>query len=215
MSDNLRRYRAIRDVLAPWYPIQPQGHLARPLPTLAALLSGIGASTRTPLPTIAPHVPDGTKAESRGQHCSRWLGNDHLLEEGSFLPYADLLLRHWALQTVGLGMEGCGVGRGGVALRLHVGYKGRALPLTWRVRQGPQGHCPEDLHGAVVELVSGVLPEGAQVVWRGDGACDGTRLPHTVQDESIHLKRDSPMASTTEHSDTFSLPRSRQCTDMG
>jgi hypothetical protein len=49
------------------------------------------------------------------------------------------------------------------------------------VRQGPKGHFPEDLHIALVELVSGLIPEGAQVVLLGDGAFDGTRLQHTVQ----------------------------------
>ena len=94
MSDNLRRYRAIRDALAQWYPIQPQGNLARPLHTLAALISGIVASKSTQLPNSAPHVPDGTKAASRLKPFSRWLGNDNLVEEGYFLPSVDLLLRH-------------------------------------------------------------------------------------------------------------------------
>jgi hypothetical protein len=41
MSDNLRRYRAIRDALQQWYPGQPTGTVARHLTTLAALMSGI------------------------------------------------------------------------------------------------------------------------------------------------------------------------------
>jgi len=40
MSDNLRRYRAIRDVLTQCYPGQLSGTVARPLITLAALISG-------------------------------------------------------------------------------------------------------------------------------------------------------------------------------
>ena len=91
------------------------------------------------------------------------------------------MLRHFALQTLVLVMDGSVAGRGCMALMIHVVYKGRALPLAWRVRQGPKGHCPEDLHIALVELVSGLIPEGAPVVLRGDGACDGTRLQHTVQ----------------------------------
>src|SRR6266850_36645 len=62
-------------------------------------------------------------------------------------------------------MDGSVVGRGCLALMIHVVYKGRALPLAWRVRQGPKGHCPEDLHIAMVELVSGLVPEGASVVF--------------------------------------------------
>src|SRR5216684_2792531 len=85
------------------------------------------------------------------------------------------------LHTLAMLISGI-VGSGCVALMLHVVYKGRALPLTWRVRQGPKGHFPEDLHIALVELVSGLIPEGAQVVFLGDGAFDGTRLQQTVQD---------------------------------
>ena len=86
MSDNLRRYRALRDALVPWYPTQPHGNLARHLHTLAALLSGIVARKSTQLPNLATHVPDGTKVESRVTRFSRWVDNDHLVEEAYFLP---------------------------------------------------------------------------------------------------------------------------------
>jgi hypothetical protein len=148
---------------------------------LAALISGIVGSKSTQLPTIAAKVPNGTKPESRVKRFARWFDNDHILEEVYFLPYADILLRHFALQTLVLVMDGSVAGRGCNALMLHVVYKGRALPLAWQVRQGPKGHFPEDLHIALVELVSGLIPEGAPVVLLGDGEFDGTRLQHTVQ----------------------------------
>ena len=87
-----------------------------------------------------------------------------------------------ALQTLVLVMDGSVVGRGCIALMIHVVYKGRALPLAWLVRQGKKGHFPEDLPIAVVEQVQDLLPLGAQVVVLGDGACDGTTLQHTVQE---------------------------------
>ena len=96
-----------------------------------------------------------------------------------FLPYAEILLAHLALETLVLVMDGSVVGRNCTALMIHVIYKGRALPLAWRVRQGPKGHFPEDLHIALVELIRACLPEGTQVVLLGDGECDGTTLPAT------------------------------------
>jgi len=179
MSANLRRYRAIRQALAQCYPTSSQGNCARHLNTLAALISGIVGSKSTQLPQIATKVPAGTKPESRVKRFARWCDNAHLLEEVYFLPYAAVWRCHLALQTVVLVMDGSVVGRGGNALMLPVVYKGRALPLAWRVRQGQKGHCPEDLHLALVELVSGLIPEGTQVVCLGDGAFDGTRLQHT------------------------------------
>jgi hypothetical protein len=148
--------------------------------TLAALISGIVGSKSTQLPHVAAHVPNGTKPESRVKRFARWVDNVHILEELYFLPYAEVLLQHLALQTVVLVMDGSGVGRGCTALMIHAVYKGRALPLAWRVRQGPKGHFPEDLHIAVVELISEVIPEGAKVVFLGDGEFDGTTLQATL-----------------------------------
>src|SRR5262244_1222041 len=150
MSDNLRRYRAIRDALTHAYPTPPTGNFARRLQTLAALISGIVGGKSTQLPHIAAKVPDGTKPESRVKRFTRWLDNERILEEIYFLPYAERLLTHLALETLVLVMDGSVVGRGCMALMLHVVYKGRALPLVWRVRQSPKGHCPEELHIAMV-----------------------------------------------------------------
>jgi Transposase DDE domain len=182
MSDNLRRYRAIRDALTQGYPGQPTGIVARHVTTLAALISGIVGSKSTQLPSVATKIPDGTKPESRVKRLTRWLDNDRILEEVYFLPYVDLLLTQLALETLVLVMDGSVVGRGCLALMLHVVYKGRALPLAWRVRQSPKGHCPEELHVAIVALVSTMIPEGAKVVLLGDGECDGTTLQDTLSE---------------------------------
>src|SRR6266478_2745251 len=171
MRDNLRRYHAIRQALAQCYPTASQGNFARHLNTLAALISGIVGSKSTHLPHIATKVPDGTKPESRVKRFARWCDNAHILEEVYFLPYAEVLLRHLALQTLVLVMDGSSVGRGCTALMIHVIYQGRALPLAWRVRQAPKGHFPADLHIALVELVSPLIPEGTKVVFLGDGSC--------------------------------------------
>src|SRR2546427_1427681 len=182
MSDNLRRYRAICQALKQAYPVAPQGNLARHLTTLAALISGIVGSRSTQLPTIATKVPDGTKPESRVKRFARWLGNDDILEEVYFLPYAAILLSHLAVETLVLVMDGSVVGRGCNALMIHVIYQGRARPLAWRVRQGPKGHFPEALHIAMVELMREVIPAGAKVVFLGGGEFDGTALQATLNE---------------------------------
>ena len=94
MSDNLRRYRAIRDALTQGYPGQPTGTVARHLTTLAAFISGIVGSKSTPLPSVATTIPDGTQIESRGKRLTRWLDHARILEEMSFFPYAEIVLAH-------------------------------------------------------------------------------------------------------------------------
>src|SRR5262245_24613457 len=182
MSDNLRQYRAIREALIQGYPGKPQGRCVRHLATLAALISGIVASKSTQLPKIATKVPERTKPESRVKRFARWVENTGITTEGYFVPYAEMLLAHLALQTLVLIIDGSVVGRGCVALMIHVVYKGRALPLAWVVRRGKKGHFPEALHIALMEQVQELIPPGARVVVLGDGECDGTDLQHMLQE---------------------------------
>jgi hypothetical protein len=152
------------------------------LTTLAALISGIVASKHTQLPHIAATVPDGTQAESRVKRFARWVENDASTAEVYCLPYAAVLLAHLAWQRLVLVIDGSARGRGGVALMMPVVYKGRALPLAWLVREGKQGHFPENLHSALVEQVQEVIPLGASVVLLGEGECDGRALQPTREE---------------------------------
>src|SRR2546428_10504189 len=209
MRDNLRRYRAIRNALTQAYPTPPTGHFARHVQTLAALISGIVGSKSTQLPTIATKVPDGTKPESRVKRFTRWVDNERILEEMSFLPYAELLLTYLAVETLVLVMDGSVVGRGCTALMIHVIYKGRALPLAWRARQGPKGHFPEDLHIALVALMRACLPEGTQVVFLGDGEFDGTTLQETLNEAGwFYACGTTPSTEATWEVETISLDTS-------
>ena len=96
MSDNLRRCRAIRDALT---------RLPRHLITLRPSSAASWVARAPTMPHIAAKVPNGTKPESRVKRFARWLDNAHLLEEVYFVPYADVLLRHLAWQTLVLVMD--------------------------------------------------------------------------------------------------------------
>jgi len=96
MSDNLRRYRAIRQALTQCYPGEPSGQMARHVTTLAAFISGIVGSKSSQLPSIATKIPERATPESRVKRLARWVDNKGILEEGYFLPYADILLSHLA-----------------------------------------------------------------------------------------------------------------------
>lgn len=216
MSDNLRRYRAIRNALTHAYPTPPTGRFARHVQTLAALISGIVGSKSTQLPSVAMKIPDGTTPESRVKRFARWVDNDRILEEMYFLPYAETLLTHLALETLVLVMDGSVVGRGCAALMIHVLYKGRALPLAWRVRQGPKGHFPADLHIALVELIQACLPEGTQVVFLGDGEFDGTALQATLNEAGwCYACRTAQSTVATWEGETFRLDTLGACLKPG
>ena len=87
------------------------------------------------------------------------VGEERPYHRGSvFCPLCRGLVDASGVADAGLVMDGSVVGRGCVALMLHVVYKGRALPVAWLVRQGKKGHFPEDLHIALVEQVQELIP---------------------------------------------------------
>jgi hypothetical protein len=113
-------------------------------------------------------------------------------------------------------MDGSVVGRGCVALMLHVIYKGRALPLAWRVRQGPKGHFPEEPHIALVELIGACLPEGSRVVLLGDGEFDGTTLQETLNEAGwFYACRTAQSTVATWAGETFRLDTLGACSKPG
>jgi hypothetical protein len=180
MSDNLRRYRAIKQALKQLYPQEPQGNLARHLDTLAGLISGIVGSKSTNLPHVASKVPNGNKVESRVKQFSRWVSNDNIETEIYFLPYAEDLLASLAMRPLDLVMDGSTVGRGCLALLVSVVYQKRALPLAWLVVKGRKGHFPETSHLALLEQVHAMIPAQAHVTFLGDGEFDGIGLQDTL-----------------------------------
>jgi hypothetical protein len=133
MSDNARRYRAVRTALKQLYPTEPTGNVARHLNTLAGLISGIVGSRRTNFAAIAKKAPDGSKRESRVKRFSRWVDNERIEVETYFLPFAQALLTCLAQWPLVLVRDGSPVGRGCVTLLLSVVYQRRALPIAWIV----------------------------------------------------------------------------------
>jgi hypothetical protein len=103
-------------------------------------------------------------------------------------------------------MDGSGVGDGCSALMIHVLYKGRALPLAWRVRGCPKGHFPQALHIEGVEVIRELIPEGTEVVFLGDGECDGVGLQETLNEAGgLYACRTSTSTTATGQGETFAL----------
>jgi Transposase DDE domain len=173
MSDNLRRYLAIRNALRQWYPANLNGHQSRHLITLAMLISGIVGCQHTHLDKVAAHVPTAAKPPSRTKRFARWVANDAITSSIYSVPFAEVLLASLAHRQLVLVLDGSAVGRGCVALMLSVLYRGRALPVTWIVAQGRKGHFAEQVHLELLQHLVPLLPPQAKVLLLGDGEFDG------------------------------------------
>lgn len=180
MSDNLRRYLAIRDALRQWYPGSLNGHQARHLITLAMLISGIVGSRHTHLDKVATQVPSVAKPTSRAKRFARWVANEAMTSTIYYVPFAEVLLASLAHCPLVLVLDGSAVGRGCVALMLSVLYRGRALPVTWIVAKGAKGHFAEQVHLDLIQHLLPLLPAHAKVVLLGDGEFDGLQFQQLV-----------------------------------
>jgi hypothetical protein len=181
MSDNLKRYRAIKDALRQFYPREAKGHLAQHLNCLAALVSGIVGSKQSQLPLIASKIPGASQPASRAKTCSRWINAERNDYETYFLPFAQELLRQLSQTTLVLIMDSSEVGRKCMTLMVSAVHRGRALPLAWVVYRGNKGHLPEGTHIGLLESVLEILPPASDVVVLGDGEFDGPGLLATIE----------------------------------
>jgi hypothetical protein len=177
MSDTYRRYRAIKQAIMQFYRPRPTGHREKHLNTLVALICGLSGGKHAHLSSIADHAPsNGAKQESLIDRFRCWLKHHRQSVDGWFLPVAQELLQTLAQQPIQLVMDGSVVGRGCIALMLSVVYHGRALPLCWVVVRGKKGHFPETMHQELLAQVQAIMPQGATVIFLGDGEFDGTQL---------------------------------------
>ena len=187
MSDNLRRFRAVRKSLTQLHP-NPSARVTRHLTTLAALISGIVGAKRVALPEVAAKAPDATKPVSRERRFRRFVDNDNISYSIYFTPFIAPLLSTLAqIRPLTIIFDGSIVGRGCVALVASVCYKGRALAIAWLVREGKKGHFPEEMHLELLKQVQALIPPQAEVVFLGDGEFDGTALFEQIQSAAWHF----------------------------
>lgn len=196
MSDNLRRYRAIRDGLRQLYPRKLTGRQAQHLETLARFVSGIVASQRCDLPSVARTIPGQATAcpkrsqqvhESTVKQLTRWLQHPGIDRATYYLPFAKAVVKALAKRGwITFVIDGSEVGRGCRALVVSAVYGHRALPIAWIVEKGGKGHFSDAEHTALLTRVRPMVPAGTKVMLLGDGEFDGIGLLGAVSTWGWH-----------------------------
>lgn len=186
MSDNRRRYRAIRCGLMQIYPKQLSGRMLQHLNVLALFISGIVGSGSTQNRQVAKKAPTGAKVESRIKQLSRWYQNEANCYDVYYLPFIESLLAHLADLPLVISMDGSAIGRGCMTLMVSLIYQKRAIPLIWTVVDRPKGHLAAADHIALLERVQTLLPAEAQVIFLGDGEFDSVGVQRYLTQQQWH-----------------------------
>ncbi len=181
MSDNVRRYRAIKNALLQLQPVVRSGRIEQSLCVLAMFINGIVASKSTHTRAVAKKAPSKAKVTSREKQLSRWYQNERVTYTQYMLPFVRALLQGFTWQSLVLVIDGSEVGRNCVTLMVSLVYRKRAIPLVWIVRRGKKGHFPADTHIELLRTLQSLLPERADVILLGDGEFDSVGLQSFVQ----------------------------------
>ena len=183
MSDNVRRFTAVRTYLRHHYPGTPGKRLSRHLNTIAGLVAGIVAAGSTHLSKVAGRAPDKTKLESRTKRFTRLLQNERITRERFFMPYAQQMIETLSEgQPLLVVFDGSTVGRGCATLMASVLYGKRALPVAWLTRRGKKGHFTAEDHLALLGAVRALVPDQAEVIFLGDGEFDSVALQRALDE---------------------------------
>ena len=177
MSDNVRRFQAVRTALNKYYPQSDSKRHTRHLTTLAAMVAGIVAAGSSHLPKMAQKAPDNTKTESRVKRFTRFIQNQRITYEAFFMPFArDVVVSLSINQPLLVVFDGSALGRGCATLMASVIYGKRALPLVWLVKKGKKGSFSAEDHLCLLEQVRALIPDGTEVIFLGDGEFDSVAL---------------------------------------
>lgn len=141
---------------------------------LSSMVSSILITGRTELEKMALGNPERKKQESKVKQYKRFLMNKNIDIKTYFLPYIIPLLKTLgASGQLVFSIDGSKVGRGCMCLMFSVIYKGRAIPVVWKVYKAKKGHLPQQAHRDLLEELSAVVPDDCRIIITGDGEFDG------------------------------------------
>lgn len=144
-----------------------------------------------------PHIPcRGNYAQSKQRRLSRWLHNPRLNPHRLYAPLIRGALSEWQDPVMYLSLDTSLFWNQYCLVRLAVVYRGRTLPLVWRVLKHPSASVAyRDYREMFAQAVSR-LPSGVKVVVLADRGFSHTEVLRGLTQEwgwhyRIRLKSDS------------------------
>lgn len=150
---------------------------------LCNLISSILIQGDSRINQLALANTDKKKYESKKKQLKRTIKNKHLDFDTYFLPYIKpLLLTLAAHGDLVFSIDGSVVGQGCMSLMFSVIYKGKAIPVVWKVYKAKKGHLSEEAHRELLKSLSNLVPSSCKVYIVGDGEFDGCDWQQDILD---------------------------------
>jgi Transposase DDE domain len=155
----------------------------RHLKTLAWMIAGLIQSGKISLTAWTPCVHSrAVYAQSIVRRFARWLENERIEVHALYGSLMQQALAEWGSHISYLALDTSTLWNTYCLVRLSLVYRGRAVPLVWKVLEHPSSSVAYDLYKDVLERVAELLPWRCAVVFTADrGFADTHLMEHLVR----------------------------------
>jgi predicted RNA binding protein YcfA (HicA-like mRNA interferase family) len=149
----------------------------RHLKTLACMMVGLIQSGQISLTAWAPYVYSrAVYAQSSVRRFARWLDNARIAVHSLYGPLIQHALAEWGEHILYLALDTSMLWNTYCLVRLSIVYRGRAVPIVWKVLEHPSSSVGYDVYEEMLDKVAELLPFRCTVVFTADRGFADTHL---------------------------------------
>ncbi|MBS4016286.1 MAG: transposase [Candidatus Latescibacteria bacterium] len=157
--------------------------------TLAWMVVGVIRSEKISMTAWIPYVEGKAQyAQSTQRRFNRWLKNDRINVSELYAPLIQGALLDWGDHTLYLALDTSRLFEDYCLIRISVVFRGRAVPLVWKVIEHKSNTVAFDVYKGLLESASRLLPTGVKVVLLADRGFADTDLMKQAKELGWHYR---------------------------
>lgn len=122
-------------------------------------------------------------AQSHQRRFSRWLHNSRINVHRLYSPLIAAALDHWGVGEITLIEDTTMLWDELCLIRLSIQYRGRAVPLIWRVLRHGSSSVRFEVYQALLKRAARLIPDGVSVRFLADRGFADTQLMRYLRDD--------------------------------
>src|SRR5918992_3253345 len=157
--------------------------------TLAWMMLGLICSKTVSLGAWIPFVVSQARyAQSTVRRFSRWLNNNRIKPQPLYGPLIEQALRGWVGKRIYIALDTSMLWNTYCMIRLSVIYRGRAVPLVWKVIEHGSAAVSLEVYQALLDEAKRRMPFACKVVFLADRGFADTQLMSYLREMGWHFR---------------------------
>lgn len=162
---------------------------ARHRQTLAWMMLGLISSKTVSLGAWVPFVVSRARyAQSTVRRFSRWLHNNRIKPQPLYGPLIEQAISAWVGKRLYVALDTSMLWNTYCMIRLSVIYRGRAVPLIWKVIEHGSASVAFEVYKALLEEAKKRIPFACKVVFLADRGFADTQLMAYLKKRGWHYR---------------------------